>query len=320
VRRALAAAWLVALAGCPDRTCETGWTVIADRDDGALLSVQGTSEHDVWVAGGGLGLGGAILRHFDGDRWTEIAIDDDRTLWWVTPDGPDRAWAVGEDGLIVHVADGVAEVRDAGVAATLYGVWASAPDDVWIVGEGDLLLHGDGTTFAHSIAPVRDAILFKVWGAAADDVWVGGQRGTLLHWDGQTWTDRSVATPVSILTVAGCGASSVYGVGGQTFFEIHADRVDVAQSEAFRSALDGVTCRASGTYVQVVGNGGLRLLLADEQWEDHSFEDGWDTDYHSVWSSPEGNTWAAGGNFNDPAPTRRRGVLTHDGCPHPPGF
>jgi hypothetical protein len=291
---------------------------VADRDDGALLSVQGTAADDVWVAGGGLGLGGAVLRHFDGDRWTEIEVDDARTLWWVTPDGVDRAWAVGEDGLIVHVEDGVAEVLDAGVTETLYGVWASAADDVWIVGENDRILHWDGAAFAPAVVPDRNAILFKVWGAAPDEVWAVGQRGTVLHWNGVDWTDRSIATTASLFTVAGCSTTEVYAVGGQSLYALEATGWVVREGVPITSAVNGVSC--GGGAVLIAGNGGLRLRLEDGVWIDERLDGPWDTDYHGAWLDPDGGVWAAGGNFNSPTPTSRRGVLAHLGCPQPPGF
>src|SRR5262249_24470773 len=149
----------------------------------------------------GLGVGGAVLRHWDGDAWSKIEVDDTRSLWWVTPDARGRAWAVGEGGLIVHVVDGVATPVDSGTDVTLYGVW-----DGWAVGENDTVLQYDGTAFVSATAPVRNARLFKVWGAANDDVWAVGERGTVLHWDGASWSDQSLASAQPILTVFGCGA------------------------------------------------------------------------------------------------------------------
>jgi hypothetical protein len=314
------------LAGCPDPECEDAWTALGDQQAGAVLAVQGTSADDVWAVGGGLGLGGALARHWNGDRWSEVPLDEpDRSLWWVWPESPGRAWMVGEGGLVAR-EDGA--VIGEPLASTLYGVWGSAPDDVWIVGgipdgaataDDDLVLHWDGAALTRVTVPVRGATLFKVWGAAADDVWVSGQGGTMLHWDGAVWTDRSdeLATAAPALTVHGCDGDEVYAVAGQTLYALDAG-VWVARDDApITSTLNGVSCGADG--VLVVGNAGLRLRLdrATGEWLDERLEGPWDTDYHGAWIDELGAAWAAGGNFNTPAPTSRRGVLAHRGCPRP---
>lgn len=316
----------VLLAGCPGPECEDAWTALADQEAGAVLSVQGTSADDVWAVGGGLGLGGALARRWDGSRWTSIALDEpDRSLWWVWPEAPGRAWMVGEQGLVAR-EDGT--VLGEPLAATLYGVWGSGPDDVWIVGgipdgaataDDDLVLHWDGVALTRVAVPVRGATLFKVWGAAADDVWVSGQGGTMLHWDGAAWTDRSaeLATAAPALTVHGCDGDEVYAVAGQTLYALEAGTWTERADAPITSTVNGVSCGADG--VLVVGNGGLRLRLdrATGTWSDERLEGPWDTDYHGAWLDETGAAWAAGGNFNAPAPAARRGVLAHRGCPHP---
>lgn len=325
MRRRWALGFLL-FAGCPDPECEEAWTALADQDAGALLAVQGTSAADVWAVGGGLGLGGALARHWDGARWSEVPLDEpDRSLWWVWPESAGRAWMVGEGGLVAR-EDGT--VLGEPLASTLYGVWGSGPDDVWIVGgipdgaataDDDLVLHWDGAALTRVTVPVRGATLFKVWGAAADDVWVSGQGGTMLHWDGAGWTDRSaeLATAAPALTVHGCDAGEVYAVAGQTLYALDAG-VWVARDDApITSALNGVACGDGG--VIVVGNAGLRLRLdrATGLWTDHRLDGPWDADYHGAWIDELGAAWAAGGNFNAPAPAARRGVLAHLGCPRP---
>ena len=328
-RRALI---FLVLAGCPEPVCEEGWTALADQEAGALLAVQGTSADDVWAVGGGLGLGGALARRWDGARWREIAIDaPDRSLWWVWPEAPGRAWMVGEGGLVARADGDAATILGAPLPSTLYGVWGSAPDDVWIVGgipdgaatgDDDLVLHWDGAALTRVTVPVRGAALFKVWGAAADDVWVSGQGGTMLHWDGAAWTDRSdeLATLAPALTVHGCSAGEVYAVAGQTLYALDGGVWTARADAPITSTVNGVSCGAAG--VLVAGNGGLRLRLdrATGAWLDERLDGPWDTDYHGAWVDETGAAWAAGGNFNAPSPGARRGVLAHRGCPHPDGW
>lgn len=342
--RALALAGAaVAVAGCPgpDDACDVpAWGAVADQRDGALLSVQGGADGEVWAVGGGLGLGGALARRWDGDRWHDVdlarAPDDPRSLWWVWPDpgAPGHAWLVGEQGRIVQLGDGGAVARDAATGATLYGAWGAAADDVWIVGgvadgeatgDDDLVLRWDGAALTRVDVPARGAALFKVWGAAADDVWVSGQGGTMLHWDGAAWTDHSdeLATAAPALTVHGCGPDEVYAVAGQTLHAWDGAAWAAVADAPITSTVNGVACapgEAGG--VLVVGNGGLRLRRPRGgpdagSWIDERLDGPWDTDYHGAWLDADGGAWAAGGNFIDPTPTERRGVLAFRGCPRP---
>jgi hypothetical protein len=304
---------LALLAGCPDPECELAWRAVADQDEAALLSVRGTAADDVWAVGGGLGLGGAVARHWDGASWRELAIDDARSLWWVWPVERGRAIAVGEGGVLVELgADGVVDVGESGVAATLYGIWGHPQDAPWLVGEGGVIVHGGVAVDAGQ----GDRDLYKVWGTAPGDVWVSGERGTLLHFDGAVWTDHTIATAAPVLTVDGCSATEVYAVAGQRLYQYSGEswtEVDVALG----SVANGVACGASG--VLVSGNGGLRVRFdrATEAWTDERLEGPWDTDYHAAWIDDAATAWAAGGNFNNASAETRRGVLAVRGCPGP---
>ena len=331
-------ATLLLLPGCPgdDAPCAPGWTALADDLDRVALSVQGTAADDVWVVGGGLGLGPALARHWDGDAWRDVDVTPAlaaRSLWWVWPEAADRAWVVGEAGAVAFV-DGAtvsARVTDHSIAttATLYGVWGAAPDDVWIVGgipngrrdpEDDLVWRWDGTRLAPVAGvPSRGAALFKIWGAAADDLWISGEGGTMLHWDGAAFTDHSaeLATPSSVLTVHGCGPDEVWAIAGQGLYRwdgaAWARRTDVTLG----SSSNGVSCGADR--VLVVGNAGLKASLdrATGTWTDDRRGPPTTTDLHGAWIDPAGRAWAVGGNFNQPGATSRTGKVGVDGCPHP---
>ena len=71
---------------------------------GTIYSVHGTSSRDVWAVGtraAGSRAGGQIL-HFDGERWTQIPIPVDESLWTVSASSPSRAWAAGRNGVILR--------------------------------------------------------------------------------------------------------------------------------------------------------------------------------------------------------------------------
>jgi hypothetical protein len=342
---ARAALLLLALAGCPadEPACEPGWRGLADALPGAALSVQGTAADDVWIVGGGLGLGGPLVRRWDGDRWRALDVTaaiGARSLWWVWPEtrasaagggATGAAWLVGEAGAVVRVAGASGALVDHSMptAATLYGVWGAAPDDVWIVGgiangrrdaEDDLVWRWDGAELTPAAGvPARGATLFKVWGSAADDVWISGEGGAMLHWDGATFTDHSgeLATLSSVLTVHGCAADDVWAIAGQALYRrdgaAWARRTDVTLG----SAANGVACGRER--VLVVGNAGLKASLdrATGAWTDDRRAPPTFTDLHGAWIDPAGRAWAVGGNFNQPGATARTGAAGVDGCPAP---
>jgi hypothetical protein len=330
---ALAAVAAVMLAGCPDDdACEPGWTGLADDLDRVPLAVQGTSADDVWIVGGGLGLGPALARHWNGDAWRDVALAPTlgvRSLWWVWPEAPGKAWVVGEGGAAAKLDGTAVTDRSMATAATLYGVWGSGPDDVWLVGgipngrrdaEDDLVWRWDGTNLAPVAGvPSRGATLFKVWGAAADDIWISGEGGTMLHWDGAVFTDHSaeLATPASVLTVHGCGADDVWAVAGQGLYHWNGATWTRRADAALGSSSNGVTCGAER--VLVVGNAGLKASLDRTSgiWTDDRRGPPTATDLHGAWLDPAGRAWAVGGNFNQPGATSRVGQVGIDGCPHP---
>jgi hypothetical protein len=330
-RGMLAAAAAVALGGCPDDEACDGWASLAELDR-AVLSVQGTNADDVWVVGGGLGLGGPMAAHWDGVRWTRHDPDGATgadTLWWVWTASDGTVWMVGERGLVVRRRGDDVTVDRIATDATLFGVWGSAPDDVWIVGgqpggggepEDDFVRRWDGTAFQPVVGvPARGATLFKVWGSGAGDVWLSGEGGGMLHATAAGVVDHSseLSTAAPALTVHGCSASEVYAVAGQNLYAWDGTRWMRRSEPAFGSVANGVSCGASG--VLVVGNAGLKLFWdrASGAWTDERASAPSGVDLHGAWFDDAGRAWAVGGNFNAPMPTSRRGVVGARGCPRP---
>ncbi len=328
---ALAAITPFALVACPDDACDD-WASLAELDR-AVLAVQGTAPDDVWIVGGGLGLGGPLAARWDGTRWTRHDPGGDAggdTLWWVWTASDGTTWMVGERGLVVRrTAGGETTIDRVATAATLYGVWGSGPDDVWIVGgvagggadaEDDFVRRWDGAGFAPVAGvPVRGATLFKVWGSGAGDVWISGEAGTMLHATAAGIVDHSaeLATAAPALTVHGCSASEVYAVAGQGLFAWDGVRWMRRAEPPLGSVANGVSCGAAG--VLVVGNAGLKLRWDRDTgvWTEERAAAPAGVDLHGAWLDDAGRAWAVGGNFNAPMPASRRGVAGSRGCPRP---
>jgi hypothetical protein len=329
VRVAAAALALAVLAACPGDDVDDNCALFAQLAelDQAALSVQGTSADDVWVVGGGLGLGGPLAAHWDGARWTRAELGDaagDDSLWWVWTASDGTVWMVGEHGLIARKRAGSAAVTvDRVDDVTLYGVWGSGPDDVWIVGENDVARRWNGTAF-ETVAgvPARGATLFKVWGTGPGDVWISGEGGTMLHVTAAGVVDHTaeLATAAPALTVHGCHASEVYAVAGQSLYLWDGQRWTRQAEPVLGSVANGVSCGTDG--VLVVGNAGLKMrrIRATGQWLDERAAAPSGVDLHGAWIDGAGREWVVGGNFNAPMPTSRRGVVGERGCPRPADF
>src|SRR5688500_18594898 len=104
VTRVRAMVLLAALAGaCGGGDDENAPWEIVERDlPGALISVWGSSETDIWVVGGDPGGGaGPEVLHYDGTTWTTLSTGESGDLWWVFgfPGGP--VFMGGAGGMIM---------------------------------------------------------------------------------------------------------------------------------------------------------------------------------------------------------------------------
>ncbi|MCA9693039.1 MAG: hypothetical protein KC636_25810 [Myxococcales bacterium] len=110
-------------------------------------------------------------------------LDEDRDLLAIACKGLDRAWVVGEDGVLLSTADGGArwETHAVDVDETLRDVTATAGAVVLAVGDGGALLRSEdlGATWTR---PPTTAVDWT--GVAADEA---GERAFLAGADGSIW-------------------------------------------------------------------------------------------------------------------------------------
>jgi hypothetical protein len=314
------------------------WRPVVEGLDGALLSIWGTSERDVWAVGGPLGNEGfdALVLRFDGSTWRRHRPGEgdarQRSYWWVHGSSAADVWLVGEKGRITHHDGATFTEVPSGTDATLFGVWAAAPDDAWAVGgapedpqgDKDVLLHWDGATWKPETLPAATGVsFFKVWGASRDDVYVVGEAGVIWHRRGGAWTREGEGLATARLTtVAGCSATEVFAVGGRDLLVSGGSswkRVEI-DPLTLVNELNGVACDPTTGQVVVVGGGSLKLRRVDGRWVS-DFGAPPLSDLHGAWADPAGGLWGVGGQFvAAPRPgTRRAGVIGHFGLAPIPG-
>lgn len=169
--------WVHGFPGGPVFVCGDGgalarwdgasWTVLDSGLPGTTLyGIWGAAPDDVWAVGGtfeqapqGVEKLGDVITHFDGTRWSTVAVD-------------------------------ALQMRPASAQKNLFKVWGASARDVFVVGAGGLALHYDGTAWRSVPTPIPGEPLFTVFGRSASDVFaVGGfGAGALLHWDGTAWS------------------------------------------------------------------------------------------------------------------------------------
>ncbi len=141
----------------------------------SFLSVNGVPAFVVAV-----GVGGRI-RHFVGDTYEPLDVlsPTAATLRAVWVNSPLDAWAVGEQGTILHW-DGAAwsAVLLAARTDDLLTVW-SCDGEVWIGGTHRLISHRPGGVGGMLVSAAH--VIRHIWGSGRDDVFFLCDEGLVLH-------------------------------------------------------------------------------------------------------------------------------------------
>lgn len=181
----------------------------------ALYAIDGTSDHDIWVAGDG------IIAHFDGQAWDEQRTTVDGTRYFaVGARGPKDVWVAGgskDQATVLHF-DGQDWIESYPFASAVFGGFSHGAGTrlFAIVNLGLVELSSDGVWKESPTAsglidrgPVAD-----VWVGPNDDAWAittGALKPpTLLHLapGSDTWEEAGPALPSQTkgLSIAGAGA------------------------------------------------------------------------------------------------------------------
>jgi len=303
------------------------WSAAQDQLPGALLSVWGTTDSDVWAVGADAGDGaGPTVLHLGPSGWSQLDTGESGDLWWVYGFAGGPVFMGGAGGMILRYEGGTFTRLATPGPGVVFGLWGSAPDAMWAVGGeaggargafawqlvGDAWLPAPG--FPNELAET-DA-LWKVFGRGADDVWMVGTGGKLVHWDGSALVQSFVGLAESLFTVHGNGQrfAAVGGFGTGLLLEHPIDApADAAwenMSPSDAPSLIGVCLTPTSGYA--VGEFGYVAARS---------ANGWATEItgleavvgsrnlHSVWIDPRGGVWAAGGQVR--VPPLVDGVLLH---------
>lgn len=293
---------------------DPSWQVVHEDLPGALLSIWGTSETDVWAVGGdALDGSGPLVLHWDGSDWsrkpTGLTQGD---LWWVFgfADGP--IYMGGSGGIILRYENDQFTQMDTPGQETVFGIWGASPDDVWAVGGASPSGGGfawrlqNGEWAADSTLPSNvsdEAAVWKVFGTSVDDAWLVGSNGVSLHWNGQELSPGQTGVGASLFTVHAGGGQRYAAVGGLvTGIIVEYDGgewTDVTPDPVPGDGLSGVCLGAGGEGI-AVGAFGSVYLRDETGWRAEDLGFYLDQNLHATWIDPSGGLWAVGGNTISP--------------------
>ncbi|MGI5292529.1 hypothetical protein ACQEVF_55790 [Nonomuraea polychroma] len=204
-------------------------TSVRLQADGSLSDVLAISSSDVWAVGQqeiwDVWKNRGTIRHWNGTRWTEVAIRDATAagnLRSVAAAGSSDVWAVGDghDGLpyLAHGdVNGFDRVRPQGLRA---GDWLGGVDakqgKVVAVGSRDkqgLILTGQGNTWSAQETEEEGALYAVAGGFAVGDT---GTEPLVVHYSGGSWKSMPLPSiPGGYLRdVQADSAKRVVAVGG----------------------------------------------------------------------------------------------------------
>lgn len=227
----------VAHSGSP-LSCAPSWKLVRGPgvDQSEIASVDGTSGNDVWAVGSvRSGRGGALILHWDGQRWQRVRAWAGRgfaELRDVAVVTRRNAWAVGLGSVSALVLRWNGRrwrsvAVPSGPDGSLWGVSASAPNNVWAVGtdrSGWLILHWNGRRWRRVAPPSFPSSEFSylkgVLTFAPNNVWIAGdspdrsEAGVLAQWNGSRWRVFITPGPASVGSLSATAPNNIWAAGG----------------------------------------------------------------------------------------------------------
>jgi len=301
---ALVLAVLQPLSACGDDDGETPpaeWQVVHEELPGALLSIWGTSENDVWSVGGDAGDGdGPTVMHWDGSAWDTLDAQSEGDLWWVFGFDGGPVYMGGAIGRILRYDGAFEEMTTPVATPAVFGIWGCSPDDVWAVGgnigggTGGFAWHLEGGEWVdHPLPEGEVRPVWKVVGKSCSDVRFIGEGGLSFSWDGSGFQPETTGVGESLFTdaVDGDRYVAVGGIAGIILEDDGGGWQDVSPGGA--PGFIGV-CPGDGKVFASGQFGALYTRNDDGTWVEDEAPPTQES-LHACWVDPSGGLWAVGG-------------------------
>ena len=206
-----------------DRITDT-WTLVDSGTLETLYGIWGSSDNDIWAAGG---WSGGIVLHYDGTSWTEdrsVPSIDRKGFRAVSGAGADNIFGALHDGGIMHYDGTSWRPMEGAITASLRSVWGSSGQEVFAAGSATspdgtrstALLRYDGTRW--SVADWRRGFDARdLWVVSPTEIYLVGADQNVRRWDGSEWTPSPVGMfpDTDLLGAWGVAGGELFVVGGQ---------------------------------------------------------------------------------------------------------
>ncbi|MEV7342246.1 hypothetical protein [Streptomyces sp. NPDC093544] len=205
-------------------------------ETGVWHAVDAVSASDVWAYGWG-DQNGEILAHYDGKRWTQVPLPEEKGYGFAKLAAvPGKVWLVS-DTAINSYAHGVWQSTPLQDGVIISAIEARTSHDAWAVGQfayvgrpsRSVLLRWDGSSWKDAAPAGSDLRITALYQESARSVWATAltpyvenqpQQTKVLHWDGLSWHD--VTGPVGGLwanAITGDGKGTVWVSGDPYGYE-----------------------------------------------------------------------------------------------------
>jgi hypothetical protein len=257
---------------------------LLDASASAQASLQGVyaaAPDSVWA----VGFSGvrALIAHYDGQKWQNqlLNVQNDQVLRAVWGLGKQRAWAVGDKGVVLSF-DGAQWTADkSATQAALYAVHALDEQNVWAVGAAGSAVRWNGTTWAAVSSSFSGNLLSVIAslpmplmaaGAAAPApvagngasagtsataptapmgpwlTWAFGDKGRVFRYNGKLWAELPSGTDLSLYGAARLSRDTFLAVGAQGQISRFNEDAHQSLTQGSRKHRLGLTSDALGVW------------------------------------------------------------------------
>jgi hypothetical protein len=282
----------------------TTGSVVAVGDDGAVLEqVQGSfvlrdastnaDLRGVWRAPSNefvlVGMNGAVARG-SGTSWSLDSTPTLSSLFSVWGSGENDVFAVGAGGTILHYDGAEWSVMSSGTTEILSSVDGTGAGDVYAVGANGIVLHYDGSSWTPMTSTTREVLQSVCAGCGPA---AAGANGTVIRMVGGVWTREKIPGAPWLYALAECTDSEQWTAGAFAAYR-HNGVAWSNENRGMVPVLRGITSSPDAGVLSVGDNGAV-MLDGPSHWR---YEDaGAVMRLNSAWTSPDGETFAVGGNL-----------------------
>lgn len=228
---------------------------------------------------------GTIL-HFDGKDWTRMNSGTTNTLNSVWGSSPSNVLAVGTQGLVLNY-NGTDWSRNTTAGGRgLQDIWGNSDMHIFTAGAlGSILDNSFTSTIELGVA------LRSIWGSSENDVFAAGEAGAIFHYDGSSWKPMAANSSEWLNGIWGSLPSDLFVVGENGAI-VHFDGTNWAAMESGTTlTLNGI-CGFSADDIYVVGDNSLILHYNGSEWG--AMDAGAKVDLNDIWCIGKGDIFAVG--------------------------